>query len=380
MRRKVFIVWAVVLTMAATLECQPSAADQQRDFYEFQKEQAGSFQAEADAMEADWIRLENEQQASWNQLRKEAEQKWQDFIYSTRRDWVEYDVNRESRSKVDFKEGKIQIETVVSNETPTALEQAKQKIVALFKSIFSKTVGDSQVVLENQLVDKAGKAVTAKNLDKFIENEIIPGMIEESKNYKAGDGKERKKYSVVVPMVADHLNIRAREFAPLVTQYAERFQIEPALLMAVIHTESYFNPLAVSKAGAIGLMQVIPRYAGREAYQYLYAKDWLILPEYLHSPGINVELGSAYLHLLQSKYFNDIEGKLKNRYLTICAYNWGPGAVREKIVNGHRINSMTDAEVYALLRRTAPPETRDYLAKVTERMALYEKYFTSRGG
>ena len=113
-------------------------------------------------------------------------------------------------------------------------------------------------------------------------------------------GKKRRKYSVQIDMVPQHLDIRARQYLELVNRNAQRFKLDPRLIMAVIHTESFFNPLAISKSGAHGLMQVIPRHAGREAYRYLYDTDWVIRPEYLYSPGINVELGSAYLYLLSA--------------------------------------------------------------------------------
>jgi membrane-bound lytic murein transglycosylase C len=145
--------------------------------------------------------------------------------------------------------------------------------------------------------------------------------------------------------------------------------------MAVIHTESYFNPFARSHAGAYGLMQLIPRYAGREAYQFIYRQDRIITPNYLYQPINNINLGSAYLFLLYNKHFADIQGKDKRLLLTICSYNWGPTAIRQKIVQRYQISFMPSDNLYRLLRYRTPQETSDYLKRVTERSNTYSNFF-----
>ncbi len=121
-------------------------------------------------------------------------------------------------------------------------------------------------------------------------------------------------------------------------------------------------------------MQVIPRYAGREAYRHLYGRDWTIRSEYLYAPGVNIELGSAYLHLLLNRHFADVQDPEKRLYLAICGYNWGPSAVRKKVLNRYDVAAMSAKDLYALLRTEAPKETQDYLKRVTERMPVYDPY------
>lgn len=229
--------------------------------------------------------------------------------------------------------------------------------------------------LERLLCSKDGRPITVEALESFFFAELEPKVNKDEKPFVSRDGKVRLRYSVGIDMVPEHLDIRARKFVPIVKKNAERFGIEPELLMAMIHTESYFNPLAVSHAGAIGLIQVIPRYAGREAYQYLYESNWIISPEYLYSPGINIEIGSAYLHLLRTRHFVDVKGTLKNRYVSIYGYNWGPSSMREKILNRYPVSNMSDEELFSLLKTKTPKETRDYLVKVTNRMPIYSVYF-----
>lgn len=116
--------------------------------------------------------------------------------------------------------------------------------------------------------------------------------------------------------------------------------------------------MAVSHAGAMGLMQVIPRHAGREAYRYLYGNDWVIRPEYLYAPGINIELGAAYLHLLKNQHFSSITDSLKRWYLSICGYNWGPTSVRKHILGQYPVSTMSTSALFSLLKTKTPRENK----------------------
>jgi soluble lytic murein transglycosylase-like protein len=94
----------------------------------------------------------------------------------------------------------------------------------------------------------------------------------------------------------------------LVDQAAQRHQVDPALVKAVITTESGWNPNAVSRKGAEGLMQLIPDTA--ERFGVGNPLD----------PAQNVEGGTTYLKWLLDRYNGDLRK-------TLAAYNAGEGAV-----------------------------------------------------
>ena len=94
----------------------------------------------------------------------------------------------------------------------------------------------------------------------------------------------------------------------LVREAAERHQVDPALVRAVIQTESNWNPSAVSRKGALGLMQLIPTTAQRFG-----AND-------AFSPKQNVDAGVRYLKTLLERYNGNLD-------LALAAYNAGEGAV-----------------------------------------------------
>ena len=94
----------------------------------------------------------------------------------------------------------------------------------------------------------------------------------------------------------------------LVKEAAERHRIDPALIRAVIQTESGWNAGAVSRKGAVGLMQLVPTTAQRFGVKDMF------------SPKQNVDAGVRYLKTLLERYNGNLE-------LALAAYNAGEGAV-----------------------------------------------------
>ena len=101
------------------------------------------------------------------------------------------------------------------------------------------------------------------------------------------------------------------EIAPLITQVARQHGMEPALLQALVAVESAYNPLAVSKAGARGLTQVIPSTAVSLGQH----------PDVLWDSRQSLATGAYYL---AAQWYT-----FRNWPLAIAAYNAGPGAVKK---------------------------------------------------
>ncbi|MFC1814544.1 murein transglycosylase domain-containing protein [Thermodesulfobacteriota bacterium] len=97
-------------------------------------------------------------------------------------------------------------------------------------------------------------------------------------------------------------------------------------LYAIMKTESDFNPYALSHAPAFGLMQIVPATAGRDVSIYL-EKEGLPSDKFLFNPENNIKYGATYLHLLNYKYFKEINNPVSREYCVIAAYNTGAGNV-----------------------------------------------------
>ena len=136
-----------------------------------------------------------------------------------------------------------------------------------------------------------------------------------------------------------HATLSEQELEPVIRRHSSQQQLHPALIRAVIKAESDFDPRAVSRAGAIGLMQLMPQTAVRMDVRDMY------------DPDDNVGGGAKYLRQLLNRFHGNLP-------LALAAYNAGENAV----------------ERYQAL----PPfdETRQYVRKVLR----YYRTFLVRDG
>ena len=196
--------------------------------------------------------------------------------------------------------------------------------------MIAKKSVDNRPLLKEQIKNKKGNPVNKRSLDKYIDSEIKP-KINKADEYKNRDGKRRVKYSIEIEMVTNHVQIRANRYREEVLKQANNFDLDPALVMATIQTESYFNPQAKSYIPAYGLMQLVPQSGARDAYHYIYNRDRFLTSHYLYNPQNNIKLGCAYLANLRYVYFKDINNSKNVPYCVISSYNGGIGTVAQTI-------------------------------------------------
>ncbi len=310
----------------------------------------------------------------WEQYRREIERIWDEFRGTTAKVWADYSDDTAARAVVDFDKGTIDVEVVIPSADPNAFQKGAARVKEKFLETFAKEVSPGQPVLESQLQTQTGQVVTQQNVERFAETEV-KGTARVEKRFQSQDGIERLKMTARLPMASGHTHHRATWYAPLAIKYGQERRLSPARVLAVVHTESAFNPFARSPEGAIGLMQLIPRSGARDAYQALYGEPRIVSIDYLFNPENNMHLGSVYITLLRDQHLRDVQDPVKRDYLMICAYNWGMGRVKRLV---SQPNDMSRDEVTAILHKRTPQETRDYLDRVLSRTTLYEPMVAGR--
>lgn len=110
----------------------------------------------------------------------------------------------------------------------------------------------------------------------------------------------------------DTHDIPAGPFGKLIFEVAARYSLNPHLVAAIVRVESSFNPRAISRKGACGLMQLLPETARR--FGLGQRKD-------LFDPAKNLEAGARYLRWLSDRFGQD-------PVRVLAAYNAGEGAVQ----------------------------------------------------
>jgi soluble lytic murein transglycosylase-like protein len=102
-----------------------------------------------------------------------------------------------------------------------------------------------------------------------------------------------------------------QDFELIIQEAGQRYRIDPALIRAIIQAESGGNPLAVSRAGARGLMQLMPETAAELGVTNPF------------DPTQNIMGGTSYLRRLLDRYRGDVK-------LALAAYNWGMGNLEKR--------------------------------------------------
>lgn len=238
----------------------------------------------------------------------------------------------------------------------------------------------SAPLLHGMIRDTDGMTVTRDNVASFAKKLVATQRLKRV-SIHGTDGTNRQAVSISFRLIPDHMRVRAERYRQFIRRYSKKFGIYAPLIYAVIHTESAFNPMARSGAPAYGLMQLVPGSGARDAYLMVYEMDKYLDPEYLYDPGNNIELGTAYLQILDGRYLRHIENQTSRMYCSIAAYNTGAGNVSRAFRDDTSIrqaasiiNKLNPEEVYERLRSNLPyEETRNYIKRVCDRIPLYEE-------
>ena len=397
----------LITTISSALLAQ-SASDfknQQMQSFNEQKKEFGVYKQ---SQEEEFASYQESQMKAFDEYKKEVGALWEDPKMSTQRTWVAYTPDKKTRTDVDFSQEVITVETIASS--PQKAEEQLKIALAKVITVDTKTVQETDP-LEKELakIQKPAGVVDSKvkaepilsnvifntppskqNVVTYVNNNVTEATI---KNVDSNKIKHAKVYSVSVQMPQDAMLKRSKTYHDEIKKNAKKQELPMPLVFAIMHSESNFNPRARSHIPAFGLMQIVPKSAGIDSYNYLYKEKKLVTGSYLYDSTNNITMGTAYLHILYYSYLKKIKNPDSRLYCTIAAYNTGSGNIawafnKNKPLNNKSklsmniaaddINALTPDEVYnKLIKDLKYDEPREYLKKVSKRMSAYHKVYGS---
>lgn len=201
------------------------------------------------------------------------------------------------------------------------------------------------------------------SINDFIHAGIIyknSGNIHRSYNIGRSLLRNSSRLSILYPEFSTLLSIaHPLGYKNIVDEAAAAQQIDPYIVYAVITQESAFNETAVSRAGALGLMQIMPK-TGKAVAEKLYGNDFK--KDDLFLPEINITLGARYLKELMEEFKGNI-------VLALAAYNAGPPAVKSWL----KKRDYRDADEF--VENIPYQETRKYVEHVFSAYGAYKSIY-----
>lgn len=309
--------------------------------------------------------------------KREILQVWREVKTTDVATYVKYSKDFKTRTVVDFKNMEMTIES--QEKSPTIAANSIKKELKELLDLTTKEAYNQDFIakVDKKLGVKETIEDNSKIVGDILEEKSSVEILSSATKEVIEDKKLAVKVTIKLP--DNSLRKKAHSVSPLVAKYAQKEKIPSALVMAIIHSESHFNPMARSHIPAFGLMQIVPKSAGRDSMVYLTGKDTLLSSSFLYNKENNIRVGTAYLHILYYKYLKDIKDPQSKLYCVISAYNTGSGNVARAFVGTtdkkkaiKRINTMRSEDVYSHLINNLPyKETKGYLKKVNSRIELY---------
>ena len=259
---RIFLVFAILFPVYSQDTFEEFLKQQQQAQQQAFEDELSEFQNYVAEVTSQYDAYEQQQAREFEAFKKAVEEKWQDFKAPSKKEYVEYDDDLDSRASIDFEKGEITVEVIVEEDIPDPVSQPVNEVEnnvpkqetkqapirqmtqekkkdtepKSLKSIVEKTKtpvsqkekpqqrspevkkkisdqklqrkladilkakgDDGKPMLNKQVVDKKGKTVTPATAKAYA-SELVANAPVATKTYKAKDGKKRTVYTVKVPM------------------------------------------------------------------------------------------------------------------------------------------------------------------------------------
>ncbi|NOH34685.1 transglycosylase SLT domain-containing protein [Vibrio chagasii] len=359
-----------------------SASDGLSEFDRKRAEALSSFSSNKEKIHQEFEHSKETYLNAFTEVKKELAKKWDVPELTGKTQWIQYANNDTVKRSVDFETGAIVIEVIDDNLSADEINRIiHQQVKELETQTTQQAFANDKVLAANK-VKPNQQVAKIKVLPKLKSNQVLSSQKKET--YKQKNGLSVTRVSMAVSQST--VQNRAQAYIPYVNKISQKWDVEAPLILAIMHIESHFNPMAQSHIPAYGLMQVVPTSAGRDVTKRYLGEEKLLPPEVLFNPEFNIDIGTSYLNILDKHYLKRVHNNEVRTYLSISSYNGGVGAVAKHFSGKAKLSSlpgavagMTPEAVYSSLITEFPyKETRNYLKKVQEKRIFYKNLLSSQ--
>ena len=342
------------------------AKEREKSVAEFAQKQTNEFNA--------FVKVRQDYIDKQNAVRARLSKKWNEPELSTAKVWVEYSQDNDVKRSVDYETGEVTVEIISDKPDADNVDQIVDNALGSLK-----TETTASAFSKDRVVNEA--KTSAINAPQ----KMLPDVDVKALKKTATTTKTRQENGLYITKVSMYspkskISKKSKAYLTQVLKQSDKWDVDASLILAIMHTESHFNPMAQSHIPAYGLMQIVPTSAGRDVTQFIYGKQSLLPAHKLFEPDFNIEIGSAYLNILEHKYLKGVQDHQIRNYLAIAAYNGGIGAVAKHFTHTTSLNNLAKTVnqkspdfVYRSLSQKFPAkETRDYLVKVSKKQRYYQ--------
>lgn len=366
------------LISATILAVSSVGAAQQTEFEQFTAKQQAEFENFEAQRQTEFDEFVKQWRAAEQAYAKQLSKTWEQPELASKTRWVSYSDDAHQKTVIDYQDNTVTVEVQGQVNQQQLLQRLNRRVDQLRNTTVGQAIASDPVVkrLPKPIAINVGRDNNTRLIDgvgQLTKKEIVEHLVTKKNT------KRTSKITVKLP--DSSYQERVQRVLPSAQTYAQKHGLSVPLMLAIIHTESSFNPLARSHIPAFGLMQIVPTSAGKDVSQFLYGEQRLFAPAYLFDQDNNLEAGSVYFYLLTRRYFKNISDDTKRELMAIAAYNTGPGNVANTFGVGtslteasRQANQMTSDQLKQHLMTYLPAqETKNYLTKVLKRKKYYQQ-------
>ncbi|MDX2322087.1 MAG: murein transglycosylase domain-containing protein [Moritella sp.] len=290
--------------------------------------------------------------------------------FSSNYRYIKYTNDYRSRAIIDFKQGHVRVETLAQENSLQYLKQAIEYTLLapqqpMYTDFYTSYAAEIKGLpfLYQQVKDSDGKVIKWH----WRATRYANYLIQHKRKQVTINGNSVN--SVTFALTSNHTKVRMQRYQAKINQAAQRYDIDPNIVTAMIQVDSLFNPYALTSSNRIGLMQISDSI-GQDVFHQQKKYPFKPQPNWLFDNSNNLDIGVSYLNLLDKQYLKDINNPKSRYYAMLASYIAGPKNMLQTFSKNKKealkiINGLSSYEVYqSFTNAQSRGDIKNYVSEV----------------